>query len=84
MPSPLLEVAAKRDLVVRQCTHKYFELDESYDTENGEPTSEVSVIKALIKPINQRFYDLPITEFGAKKLMQASATTVANIENPPE
>lgn len=55
-------------LTVGQCTLRYFEYARTYYTKDGKPTSELSVIRALIKPLNKRFYDLPATEFGPKKL----------------
>jgi integrase len=55
-------------LSVGECANRYFEYACTYYTKDGKPTSELSVIRALIKPLNKRFHDLPATELGPKKL----------------
>jgi integrase len=67
-PPAIAEPVSGMILTVGECVLRYFEHARTYYTKDGKPTSELSVIRALIRPLTKRFSDLPATELGPKKL----------------
>jgi integrase len=76
-PPALAEPVPGAVLTVGECVLRYFGHASTYYVKDGKPTSELSVIRALVKPLTKRFAGLPATELGPKKLKLLQADMIA-------
>jgi integrase len=76
-PPAIAEPVPGTILTIGECVLRYFEHARTYYTKNGKPTSELSVIRALIRPLTRHHSDLAVTDFGPKKLKALQTDMIA-------
>jgi integrase len=72
---PKLDEAAKPvpragEILVGQVVLKYFEHAQRYYVRDGVPTGEHKTIRSCLRYLTRRFAELPVSEFGPRKLKQ--------------
>jgi hypothetical protein len=55
-------------LIVGECVELFHEHTQVYYTRDDAPTGEHTTIRYALRPLTRRFRELPVTEFGPKKL----------------
>jgi integrase len=64
-------------LLVGECVVRYQEHARTYYAREGVPTGEHVTIRNALRPLTKRFAELPVTEFGPKKLKQLREDMIA-------
>jgi integrase len=64
-------------LLVGECVLRYQEHARTYYAREGVPTGEHVTIRKALRPLTKRFAELPVTEFGPKKLKQLREDMIA-------
>ena len=65
-------------LLVGECVLRYQAHARTYYTRDGVPTGEHVTIRNALRPLTKRFAELPVTEFGPKKLKQLREDMIAH------
>jgi integrase len=64
-------------LMVGECVLRFQEHARTYYTRDGVPTGEHVTIRNALRPLTKRFGELPVTEFGPRKLKQLRDDMIA-------
>jgi integrase len=64
-------------LLVGECVLRYQEHARTYYAREGVPTGEHVTIRNALRPLTKRFAELPVTEFGPKKLKKLREDMIA-------
>jgi hypothetical protein len=63
-------------LMIGECIARYKQHARGYYVKNGRETSEVHFVHSALQPLVDRFKDLPVSEFGPKRLKQVREDTI--------
>jgi integrase len=63
--------------MVGECVLRFQEHARTYYTRDGIPTGEHVTIRNALRPLTKRFGEIPVTEFGPKKLKQLREDMIA-------
>jgi hypothetical protein len=64
-------------LMVGECCQRFEVHARTYYARDGVPTGEHVTIRCSLRPLVKRFAELPVTEFGPKKLKTVRADMIA-------
>jgi integrase len=73
----LAEPAPGATLLVGECVERFYAHSRLYYARDGVPTGEHTTIRYALRPLTKRFKELPVTEFGPKKLKQVREDMIA-------